>query len=113
MQKATGHKVGDSITLSIESTKEWPEPNIPEDINKALKTNSTTQMLWEDITPMARWDWLRWIGDTKQPETRRRRIEVMCSKLNAGDRRPCCFNRTVCTDPSVSKNGVLLEISKG
>lgn len=46
---------------------------------------------------------------TKQPETRRRRIEVACSKLTAGTRRPCCFNRSACTVPEVSQNGVLIN----
>ena len=58
---------------------------------------------------MARWDWIRWINATAQQETRKRRIEVAFSKLKSGMRRPCCFNRGMCTEPYVSKNGVLLE----
>ncbi len=74
-----------------------------------LTDSPQVHKLWMDITPMARWDWIRWIRATKQPETRKRRIEVACSKLKAGTRRPCCFNRNLCTEPSVSNNGVLLE----
>jgi hypothetical protein len=102
--------VGEDVTLSIEPTKDWPEPKVPDDLKTALESSSSQiQSLWEKITPMARWDWIRWINSTKNTETRKRRIEVACSKLKAGTRRPCCFNRTMCTEPEVSNNGVLLE----
>src|SRR6266508_281884 len=82
---------------------------VPADLKSALTDSPQVHKLWMDITPMARWDWIRWIRATKQPETRKRRIEVACSKLKAGTRRPCCFNRNLCTEPSVSNNGMLLE----
>lgn len=109
MQRSAKAKVGDNVTLSIEPSKEWPEPNVPEDLKTALKSNSTADKTWKDITPMARWDWIRWIGATKNPQTRKVRIEKTFSKFRSGIRRPCCFNRTICTIPDVSNNGVLLE----
>ncbi len=109
MREAAGADAGDTVTLAIEPVRAWPEPKVPEDLKTALAAAPQAYTLWMDITPMARWDWIRWIGSTKQAETRRRRIEVTCSKLTAGERRPCCFNRNLCTEPDVSKNGVLLE----
>jgi hypothetical protein len=99
----------ETVTIEIEPIKEWPEPKVPSDLKKALTDAPTAHATWKDITPMARWDWIRWIGSTKNLETRRKRIGVALSKMNAGSRRPCCFNRSSCTDPSVSNNGVLLE----
>jgi len=107
--KAAHASVGDSVTLAIEPVKEWPEPKVPEDLKSALKANSQAYAQWMDITPMARWDWIRWIRSTKNPETRKHRIETTFSKFRSGKRRPCCFNRTMCTDPYVSNNGVLLH----
>jgi hypothetical protein len=109
MSKAIGADAGEVVTLEIEPVKEWSEPNVPADLKKALAAAPQAKALWMEITPMARWDWIRWIGATKSTETRKRHIEVALSKLKAGDRRPCCFNRTVCTEPYVSNNGVLLE----
>ena len=108
LRKATHTAAGDTVTLALESTKKWPEPPIPADWKTAL-ANPDIHALWMRITPLARWEWLRWIGSTSQSETRKRRIEVACSKLVAGERRPCCFNRNMCCVPQVSKNGVLLE----
>ncbi len=107
--EAVSAAAGDTVTLAINPIKEWPEPDVPTDIKKSLEAHPHAQTLWRHITPMARWEWIRWIRATNKSETRKRRIEVACSKLKAGERRPCCWNRNLCTEPSVSKNGVLLE----
>ncbi|HUS16392.1 MAG TPA: YdeI/OmpD-associated family protein [Chloroflexia bacterium] len=107
--EATGAEVGDTVQLEIAPAKEWTEPALPDDLQSALGADPGTHALWLDCTTIARWDWIRWINATAQQETRRRRIEVAFSKLQAGARRPCCFNRSMCTEPYVSKNGVLLE----
>lgn len=104
-------EVGKPAELSIESTKDWPEPEVPADLQKALRADEEAYALWSDVTPMARWDWLRWISSTANSETRAKRIRVAFSKLKNGTRRPCCFNRALCTVPEVSKGGALLEPS--
>lgn len=71
--------------------EEKSEPKIPTDFQKALMATPLARTLWMDITPIARRDWISWIEGAKQQETRRRRIEVACSKLVAGKRRPCCY----------------------
>ena len=109
MREAAGSNAGDTVTLAIELVKEWPEPEVPADLKTALAASPQAHALWTKITPGARWDWIRWIRSTKNAETRKRRIEVTLSKFKDGKRRPCCFNRTLCTEPYVSNNGVLLE----
>jgi hypothetical protein len=109
LREAAGIDVGDPVTMVFEPSKAWPEPELPADVNHALESDSQANALWVKITPMARWDWLRWIRSTNNQETRNRRIEVALSKLKSGERRPCCFNRNLCTEPEVSKSGALIE----
>jgi hypothetical protein len=109
LREATGLDASGAVTMAVEPSKEWPEPEVPAHLNKSLASDPQANALWVKITPMARWDWLRWIRATNNRETRSRRIEVALSKLRSGERRPCCFNRNQCTEPDVSKNGVLIE----
>ena len=100
---------GDTVQVTLEPTKEWIEPEVPDDLKKALLSSPKAEALWKDITPNARWDWVRWIRAVKTSETRQKHIEVALSKLNSGERRPCCFNRNLCSEPYVSHNWTLLE----
>ena len=101
---------GDNATLEIEPLEDWPEPNVPQDLEAALAAApQKIQDLWEDITPMARWEWVRWVNATGNPDARKRRVEVSVSKMKSGKRRPCCFNLAACTDPNLSKSGRLIE----
>ncbi len=100
---------GDTVEVSLEPSKEWIEPEIPDDVKKALKTSPKAESLWNDITPIAHWDWIRWVRAVKTEETRQKHLEVMLDKLNKGMRRPCCFNRSLCSDPEVSHNWVLRD----
>lgn len=99
----------DIVSVELEPTKIWPEPEVPGDLRAALDNAPDLADVWGGITPMARWEWVRWVNATKNPETRGRRVEVSVSKLRSGKRRPCCFDLTSCTDPELSKNGKLLD----
>ncbi len=64
---------------------------LPEDLRKALASKSSITELWEDITPLARNEWICWVTSGKKSETRTIRIEKALSKLASGMRRPCCW----------------------
>ncbi|PPF45274.1 hypothetical protein C5B85_06700 [Pseudoclavibacter sp. AY1F1] len=106
---AVGSDAADGGTVSVElrPSGEWPEPKVPADFAVALAEAPDSTETWNDITPMARWEWVRWINSTRVVKTRERRIEVGLSKLEAGKRRPCCFDLSSCTDPELSKSGKL------
>lgn len=104
----TGGQAGAIVSVAIEPTEQWIEPAIPSDLLEAL-ASSNAQEMWCDITPMARWDWIRWIRSTNHSDTRSRRIKRACAMLLEGKRRPCCFNRNLCTEMAISKNGTLFD----
>ncbi len=65
--------------------------DLPADLKKVLLAHAKMLEAWEDITPLARNEFICWIEDAKKPETRAKRINVARSKLEAGERRPCCW----------------------
>ncbi len=65
--------------------------DIPADLKKELLADPEALAMWEDITPLARNEWICWVEDAKKSETRSHRIEVGRSKLKSGMRRPCCW----------------------
>jgi hypothetical protein len=109
LQQTARIRAGDTATLELHPIKDWPEPSVPRDLETALvRAPQKIQDLWKDITPMARWEWVRWVNATRSPDTRKRRVEVTISKMNSGKRRPCCFDLAACTDPNLSRSGRLI-----
>ena len=95
LSKAAGINVGDTVPLEIAPAAEEPEPEVPADFRAALATaEPKAREIWEDITPIARRDWIQWITTAKQAETRTRRVKNACSMLASGKRRVCCFDRS-------------------
>lgn len=65
--------------------------DLPADFKKALLSNPAALATWEDITPLARNEWICWIEFAKKSETREKRIVWGCENLQDGKRRPCCW----------------------
>jgi uncharacterized protein YdeI (YjbR/CyaY-like superfamily) len=65
---------------------------VPTDLREVLAAAPMAKAQWMDLTPIARRDFISWIDSAKQPETRKRRVESLPSRLAAGKRRPCCFS---------------------
>lgn len=63
----------------------------PDDLREALQANSGTLRRWNELTPLARNEWICWVTSAKQEETRKRRIVVGLDKMRKGMRRPCCW----------------------
>ncbi len=80
--------------------------DLPEDLRDALASDAEALEVWENLTPLARNEWICWTLSVKKPETRRQHIERVCSELKEGMRRPCCWYGCIhrtdkATSPSV------------
>jgi uncharacterized protein YdeI (YjbR/CyaY-like superfamily) len=64
---------------------------MPTDLKKALLSHPSGLAAWNEITPLARNEWLCWIESAKLIETRQRRVERTYTELAEGTRRPCCW----------------------
>ncbi len=64
---------------------------LPSDLKKALLADKKALLKWEDITPLARNEWICWTISVKKQETRDDHVRRLVSQLKEGKRRPCCW----------------------
>jgi uncharacterized protein YdeI (YjbR/CyaY-like superfamily) len=64
---------------------------IPKDLRDLLISHSSLREVWEDITPLARNEWICWIISVKKIETRNNHLKRLRESLLQGKRRPCCW----------------------
>jgi hypothetical protein len=64
---------------------------VPEDLREALTADPAALAKWEDLTPLARNEWICWATFVKKPETRKQHVERVRTELKEGMRRPCCW----------------------
>ncbi|WP_414648966.1 YdeI/OmpD-associated family protein [Dokdonella sp.] len=65
--------------------------SVPEDLRSILVEDGAALERWEDITPLARNEWICWVEDAVKAETRQRRLSRLQEDLKDGKRRPCCW----------------------
>src|SRR5438128_9558803 len=81
----------ESLSMSQKKISSGVVHKVPADLKKTLTSDPQALTAWEDITPLARNEWICWIESAKKAETRRRRIDWSCSSLKDGKQRPCCW----------------------
>jgi len=64
---------------------------LPADLQKAIISMPAIKALWENITPLARNEWICWVTSGRKAETRGIRIKKALSKMKGGMRWPCCW----------------------
>ena len=88
---------------------------IPTDIRKALSADKKALVIWEDLTPLGRNEWICWVTFVKQDKTRQEHIVRLVSEIKKGKRRPCCWIGCIHrTDKAISPSiqGILARRSK-
>ena len=65
--------------------------HVPADLRKVLASDRVALKAWNDITPLARNEWICWVVSVKRPETRADHIKRTRTELIEGKRRPCCW----------------------
>lgn len=64
---------------------------VPADLREALTSDPKALTVWEDLTPLARNEWICWVTFVKKEETRKEHVKRTISELKEGMRRPCCW----------------------
>ena len=89
--------------MTIKSISSGVVHQTPADLRKMLISSPKALAVWEDLTPLARNEWICWVTFVKKEETRKDHVKRTISELKEGMRRPCCWLGCVHrTDKSVS-----------
>ena len=64
---------------------------LPADLKKGLLADHSALERWEDLTPLARNEWICWTINVKTEETRQKHVARVITELKEGVRRPCCW----------------------
>lgn len=64
---------------------------LPADLQESLISKPKALKVWEDITPLARNEWICWVESVKRESTRIDHIKRVNAELIIGKRRPCCW----------------------
>jgi hypothetical protein len=89
--------------------------SVPEDLRKALASDAAALVIWNDLTPLARNEWICWVTYVKKVDTRKDHVKRTLSELKEGMRRPCCWLGCVHrTDKPISPSvrGILKKRNK-
>ena len=64
---------------------------VPSDLKEMLTNTPDVLELWNQLTPLARNEWICWVISVKKAETRAQHIERLGNDLLNGKHRPCCW----------------------
>lgn len=85
------YRVRYSCGMSGEQVPGGVVHTLPADLRETLTANAVALDAWNDITALARNEFICWVEDAKQEKTRERRIRRTKEELEEGQRRPCCW----------------------
>lgn len=91
------------MTDSKKTKLPWAVHRLTAELRKALLADTDVKAAWNEITPLARNEWICWITSAKQVETKNKRIQRAREDLTKGKKRPCCWPGCPHRRPSAAK----------
>lgn len=89
--------------MATQSLSNGTVHRVPADLRAALSADARARAAWENLTPLARNEWICWTTSVKKAETRAQHVARVRAQLKEGKRRPCCWYGCIHrTDKSVS-----------
>ncbi len=64
---------------------------LPKDLRDALMSNESALEKWNNLSSLARNEWICWTISPKKVETRKNHVERTIHELVEGKNRPCCW----------------------
>ncbi len=76
---------------------------IPKDLRDLLGSSSRLLEIWNQLTPLARNEWICYVTIVKKAETRKEHLLRLQTDLLAGKKRPCCWPGCPHRNPNSAK----------
>ncbi len=76
---------------------------VPDNFKNAILASQNALKTWENITKIARNEWVCFITSAKKDETKQKRLNQAIENLSSGKKRPCCFPGCPHRNPNTSK----------
>lgn len=97
----------------MEKISQGTAHTLPADLATALRKSTNALAAWENITPLARNEWICWVLSVKTEKTRQNHVDRTVSELKDGIRRPCCWIGCIHrTDKKMSKSQTFFTKNK-
>jgi len=64
---------------------------VPDDLRTALTSSKQVLAAWNNLTPLARNEFICWTMSVKKHETRKEHVRRVKEDIQKGARRPCCW----------------------
>ena len=87
IRKKIAKGFGDTVFVTIQKDEAERVVQVPEDFKQNLSDNAAATATFEKLSYSAKKDYIDWINDAKQAQTRMRRIEQALSLLAEGKKR--------------------------
>lgn len=64
---------------------------MPSDLKEVILQHPNLLSKWNNLTPLARNEWICWVISVKKQETRNDHLKRVILEINQGKKRPCCW----------------------
>ncbi len=85
MRKAAGMVVGEPVHVVLEQDTGERTVDVPPDLANALAADAAIGEAYAKLTHSRRFEFVRWLNQTQNPETRQRRIARILAMVVAGE----------------------------
>lgn len=77
--------------MSEKIINSWIVHKVPDDLKEILFSNQDLLDIWNNLTPIARNEWICWVTIVKKEETRQEHLKRLSEDILKGKKRPCCW----------------------
>ena len=85
-REAAGVGAGDVVDVGIELDTDTREVALPDDLADALQQDNRARDFFRELSYTHRKEWVRWIEESKKPDTRATRLQRTIEALREGRR---------------------------